>query len=336
MPSTRKRFKTVWRGVSRSFREVRCLGELLRYMALPEEELMADIPHGDGRPVLVIPGFLCGDAATRLLRRFLTRLGYTSFAWRQGINWGPKAGVRTRLLHRLREIHDTYEQKVTIVGWSLGGYYARELACTRPDLVREVVTLGSPIHGNPATTAVWHAFRMLNRSNMPQLAWGEIDFPQPEGVPTLAIFSKSDGIVPWRHCIPQRGCIGDSLRVRGSHIGLVANPEVMRLLGRHLGARRASKQPKRWLRRQKQGIVAAALRQGRARARSVRFHWRSGPASRRHSLPTVTDVPSIPPVPAYFQECCYRGVVDAELRAHLRPVPPPVGARGGRRTPSTT
>lgn len=305
--------KDALRTLSRSANEVRCVGEVLSYLSLSEEELSSSLPRGDGRPILVIPGFLCGDASTRMLRGFLRRLGYTVFGWRQGINWGPKAGVRTRLLHRVHEIHDTYEQPVTIIGWSLGGFYAREVACVRPDLVREVITLGSPIHGNPATTAVWHAFKLINRSNMPQLKWGEFDFPQPEGVPCLAVFSKSDGIVPWQYCIPQRGRLGESIRVRGSHIGLVANPEVMRILGAHLGSKHPAKAPARRARRQQRLRKAAAARRPLSSGR-IHFERRRGAAPVQVGASTVG---ASTPIVDVFR---FSGVLDSECRAHLMPV----------------
>ncbi|PPE74631.1 alpha/beta hydrolase [Solimonas fluminis] len=215
--------------------ETRCIAELSRYLALSERRLVADAPRGDGRPILVIPGFLCSDLSTWALRRFLRKVGYRSFSWKQGVNWGPKPGVRTRLLHRVHELRDRCGEPVTIIGWSLGGFYARELACIRPDLIREIITLGSPLHGTPQSTAVWNAFLWLNRKHLPQLAWGDLQFPLPYEVPCLSIFSKGDGIVPWQFCVPRRGHCGDRLEVKGSHIGLVANSEVMRLLGQHLG-----------------------------------------------------------------------------------------------------
>lgn len=218
--------------------EARCVAELMRYLAASERSLVEQAPRGDGRPILVIPGFLCSDLSTWMLRRFLRKIGYRSFAWKQGINWGPKPGVRTRLLHRVHQLQECHGQPVTIIGWSLGGFYARELACIRPDLIREVITLGSPLHGTPQATAVWNAFLWLNRRHMPQIARGEIDFPLPYAVPCLSIFTREDGIVPWQFCKPQRGLAGQHIEVPGSHIGLVANPMVMQILGQHLGGKR--------------------------------------------------------------------------------------------------
>ncbi len=218
--------------------EARVIAEAIRYCSVSEKKLAEKLPAGDGRPVMVIPGFLCGDPSTYALRRFLSRLGYRSLKWKQGINWGPQPGVRTRLLHRVNEIQRVHKQPVTLVGWSLGGYYARELACIRPDLVREVITLGSPLmQGTLNSTAVWYAFVWLNQRHMPQLHYGELDFPQPR-VPCLSIYTRDDGIVPWECCVPPRGHAGDCVQVPGSHIGLIANPEVMRLLATRLGSPR--------------------------------------------------------------------------------------------------
>jgi len=215
--------------------ETRCIAELMDYLALSDRRLVAGLPAGDQRPILVIPGFLCSDLSTWPLRRFLHRIGYRSFTWKQGVNWGPRPGVRPRLLQRVSQLRERHGQPVTIIGWSLGGYYARELACTRPDLVREVITLGSPLHGTPQATALWSAFVWLNRRHMPQVAYAAIEFPMPQAVPCLSIYTKEDGIVPWEYCVPPRGHGGRHLQVRGSHIGLVANIEVMRALGLHLG-----------------------------------------------------------------------------------------------------
>ena len=101
-------------------------------------------PRGDGHPVLVLPGLLASDASTLILRRFLTRLGYATAGWGLGLNVGPTNEVVRRLPLRLGELFDRYEQPVSIIGWSLGGVYARALAARSPDQVRLVVTLGSP------------------------------------------------------------------------------------------------------------------------------------------------------------------------------------------------
>ena len=106
-------------------------------------------PTGDGHPVLVLPGFLASDGSTVPLRRFLRDRGLLPYGWRQGRNLGPRPGVEERIFDRLQELRQRHGRKVSIVGWSLGGIYARELACRAPDDVRQVITLGSPFAGDP-------------------------------------------------------------------------------------------------------------------------------------------------------------------------------------------
>src|SRR3569623_1701444 len=131
--SVNRFYREMKPGLFDAVREIRAIPEFIRFMRRSERGFGRGLPHGDGRPVLVIPGFLCGDIATWPMRRFLKQLGYQTYSWRQGINWGPKPGVRTRLLHRINEISHRYSQPVTLIGWSLGGVYARELSDIRPD-----------------------------------------------------------------------------------------------------------------------------------------------------------------------------------------------------------
>lgn len=216
--------------------EIRFIPELVRYMGWSERSLLRSLPRGDGRPVLVIPGFLCSDLATWRMRKLLNKIGYQSFAWRQGINWGPRPGVRTRLLHRINRISQRYSQPVTLIGWSLGGVYARELSNIRPDLIREVITLGSPVQGKPDAIGIWPIYRWINRRNSQSMSSSILDYSRPILGSNLSIFTRGDGIVPWINCKPVRGHAGRSVEVRGSHIGLVHNPDVMTILAHHLAS----------------------------------------------------------------------------------------------------
>ncbi len=212
--------------------EARWIHELVQCLASAEHPAVDGKPRGDNRPILVVPGFLCNDTATWVLRRFLRQSGFRVYRWKQGINWGPRPGVRVRLLHRIQEIRARTGQTVTLVGWSLGGIYAREVACTRPDLVREVITLGSPWHGEADKTAVWKAFGWFNRKHCVGMS-ASIDDLEPS-TPCMFIYTRGDGIVPWEFCVPGRGRRGRSVEVVGSHIGLVANAQVLHLLNNHL------------------------------------------------------------------------------------------------------
>lgn len=228
--------RSVKPGLLASLYELRAIPELVRYLVSSERSLVRSLPQGDGRPVLVIPGFLCGDIATLPMRRFLKKIGYRSFAWRQGINWGPGPGVRTRLLHRINDISHRFSEPVTLIGWSLGGVYAREISEVRPDLIREVITLGSPMQGAPESIAVWGMFRWINQHRLRQMSSSIMDYARPIISRNLAIFTRGDGIVPWSDSVQVRGQFGDRAEVRGSHTGLIHNPQVMSIVAHRLAA----------------------------------------------------------------------------------------------------
>ena len=153
-------------------------------------------PRGpeDGPPVLVIPGFLATDRTTMELRRALARAGWRAHPWLLGINTGAKANTMDLLQKRLEAIESEAGQPVLVIGWSLGGMFARELACREPGKVRAVVTLGSPFSGNLKTNTNVREF-------YERVAGHDVNLPPFERfgtkppVPTLAIWSRKDGIV---------------------------------------------------------------------------------------------------------------------------------------------
>lgn len=150
-------------------------------------------PRGpiDGQPVLVIPGFLCGDQATFALRRELARAGFRVHGWKQGWNMGVRADTLIRLKARIDSLG--HERPIVIVGWSLGGLFAREYARYHPDEVKAVITLGSPFSGDPRQNNVWPLYE--------RVAGHKVDDPplpritQKPPVPHLAIWSRRDGLI---------------------------------------------------------------------------------------------------------------------------------------------
>lgn len=194
--------------------------------------LLRHVPCGDGHAVLVIPGFLASDLSTAPLRRFLRHRGYNVCGWGQGRNCGPRAGVVDRLLQQLEELHASSGGKVSLIGWSLGGIFAREIARSRPHLVRQVITLGSPLYGEPETsTNVWGLYQRLNGPGEHGAMRGDKAPP----VPTTSIFSRGDGIVAWEASLEWRGAHIDNVEVhRASHLGLGVNPFVWFVLGDRL------------------------------------------------------------------------------------------------------
>jgi pimeloyl-ACP methyl ester carboxylesterase len=193
--------------------------------------LLRQAPRGDGHPVLVLPGFVTSDRSTRILRLYLDDLGYDAHGWELGRNLGPKAiGARgERLTRRLLAVHRATRSKVSLVGWSLGGVMARELARSAPHAVRQVITLGSPFTGNPGASTVSRLYEQLTGDVIDsdlmaeRLAIGST----PPPVPSTAIYSRTDGIVAWRNCVEPPGEQTDNIEVCSSHCGLAVNPAVL-------------------------------------------------------------------------------------------------------------
>lgn len=181
---------------------------------------------GDGHPVLVLPGFLAGDESTVVLRGYLCALGYDAQGWRLGLNVGRRRGVHAAMARRLHELSEDGLRKVSIVGWSLSGALARQLAARHAGIVRSVVTLGSPISGRLIDTSVDLRYRGISSHTRaePGLATRVARAPK---VPTTSIYSRSDGIVPWRASAMQDAAQSENIEVHGSHVGLGANPAVL-------------------------------------------------------------------------------------------------------------
>jgi pimeloyl-ACP methyl ester carboxylesterase len=201
--------------------ESRALWELSAFFgALP---LLRLAPRGDGHPVLVLPGLGTSDVSTRPLRAFLRAQGWAAHGWRIGPNHGPREGVEERMQQRLADLYERYGQRVSVVGWSLGGVFAREVARRAPDQVRQVITLGSPISGHPKATNAWRLYEFLSQRKVDD--WPHIErMRTAPPVPSTAIYSRSDGIVAWQCSLEQPSPTTDNIEVEGSHCGLGHNP----------------------------------------------------------------------------------------------------------------
>ncbi len=204
--------------------EGRAIPELFGFAAaLPT--LTALAPRGDGQPVLVLPGLTTSDRATIALRRFLRSKGFSAYGWEQGLNFGPLPGVEAGLIARIEELHEKYDQKVSLVGWSLGGIYARQLAKMMPKKVRQVITLGSPFRGDPRATNAWRVYQMASGQSVDkgEKHMGGAIHKAPS-VPTTAIYSKTDGICAWQNCIEEETDLTENIEVKASHCGLGHHP----------------------------------------------------------------------------------------------------------------
>lgn len=207
----------------------RALAELASFYALRPALKM--LPKGDGHGVLVLPGFMAADGSTRPMRSLLSGLGYTVQGW----NLGRNVRVDNDRVEAMKQcVDELYEQtggKISLVGWSLGGVFARELAKMVPDKVRLVISLGSPISDDRNHTNARRLFEWLNGEEPEPVKQGMftgLDVAPP--VPTTSILTKTDGVVGWRGSVQAKSdpaAQTENIEVLASHCGLGVNPSVM-------------------------------------------------------------------------------------------------------------
>lgn len=204
--------------------------------------LWAWAPKGDGHPVLVLPGLAAGDGSTVLMRRFLQTRGHAVSGWGQGTNLGLRPGVLDRAQQTLRRLFEEHQRKVSLVGWSLGGVYARELAKVAPEQVRQVVTLGTPFTGHPRETNAWRLYEWASGHRI-----GSHDLHGPlraaPPVPTTSIWSRTDGVVSWRCSVQPRHHETENIEVEASHVGLGLHPAVLYAVADRLAQAEGAWQP---------------------------------------------------------------------------------------------
>jgi pimeloyl-ACP methyl ester carboxylesterase len=207
--------------------------------------LLATARRGDGHPVLVLPGLLAGDPATVLLRNVLRALGHNVSGWSLGTNRGPNARVVQELRSRLERLQHDSGRRVSLVGWSLGGLYAQELARASPGSVRRLITLGAPVLRRRGWTQ--SVSRIVDQvTYLPRTAplvprlWAESGSLR---VPATSVYTRADGMVAWETCRYAAGPRRENVEVRGSHLGLMVNPSVLWLLADRLGQDEAKWKP---------------------------------------------------------------------------------------------
>ena len=184
-------------------------------------------PRGDGHPVLVLPGLVASDVSTRLLRDFLTSRGYDVRGWGLGRNYGPRPGVEDAMLATIDRLHAQSGRTVSLIGQSLGGAYARILAAQRPDAVRGVITLGSPVGGHPRSSNAWRVYEFTSdKSSVDPQRWEQVT--QAPKVPTSSIYSRTDGVVAWQTSVEAAERPNtENIEVVSSHIGMAVHPAVL-------------------------------------------------------------------------------------------------------------
>lgn len=181
---------------------------------------------GQGRVIMVVPGLLTSDFWTVIIRKYLSKKGFQVYGWEMGTNLGRMHRL-PELISRIETIKNRHNQKIILLGWSMGGLFSREISHQRPDLISKVMTLGSPFGDIQAPNNAQWVFELLNDDY-------DVDhtlvkrLSSPVSIPSVAFYSKKDGIVAWEACIDK---ITDdhhiNVEIKSSHFGMGANPSVL-------------------------------------------------------------------------------------------------------------
>jgi pimeloyl-ACP methyl ester carboxylesterase len=200
-------------------------------LAIPS---LARLPRGSGEPVMVLPGFGTGDASTIVLRGLLGHLGYRVEGWGLGINTGDVEARLPRVIERVRALAKKARRPVRLVGWSLGGVFARETARDAPEAVARVITMGTPVIGGPKYTQVGFLYRVagFDLDTLERRIKARHDVPIK--APITAIYTKNDGIVAWQACIDRWSPDVEHIEVHARHLTLGVDPLVLRLVAQRL------------------------------------------------------------------------------------------------------
>ena len=223
---------------------------------------LRSLPKGDGHPILVFPGLGAADFTTWPLRHFLEGRGYKTYPWHQGFNLGPREGVLDGCIEQAKSIRQEHGRSISLIGWSLGGIYAREVAKAMPEHTRCVITLGTPFTGNPRATNAWRFYELVSGHSVQDPKIIE-QVRKPPPVPTTSIYSRTDGIVAWRCSVNETGPAAENIGVHASHVGMGMNPIALYAIADRLAQAPGKWKPfeaagaRRWFFRT--GAAAAAL-----------------------------------------------------------------------------
>jgi hypothetical protein len=209
----------------------------ISFAALPlAARWLARAPHTDPHGVLVLPGLMASDASTGPLRRYLRRLGHRARGWHLGRNVGPSREILQGMPLELDRLANDTGRAVSLIGWSLGGVYARELARQHPSLVRQVITLGSPFAMVDSRQSRVNGTYNRQAHQHVNTNWfaDELRRREPLPVPSTAVYSHGDGIVSWSACIQDPGPQHENVAVRCSHLGFGVDPATLWLIADRL------------------------------------------------------------------------------------------------------
>ncbi|WP_245804447.1 alpha/beta hydrolase [Erythrobacter tepidarius] len=206
----------------------RLLGEaqaLLEPVRRPRRKL--DIPAtSNPQMVMILPGFATHPVRMRYLAHQLEAAGHSTKRWGLGFNWGPDEEKFQFLELRLADLHARHGRPVVLLGWSLGGLFARELAKRQPDAVAKVITMGSPFSGSPRANNVWRAYQFITGHSVdaPPIA---ADLAAKPPVETVALWSANDGVIAPRCAAGRPGERDRAIALRCTHIGFTYDPQVI-------------------------------------------------------------------------------------------------------------
>ncbi len=186
---------------------------------------LARAPRGNGRAAIALPGWKASDVSTMLIRQYLHALGHDSRGWGLGTNRGDVEALRDQMITRVRSAAESTGRAVNLVGWSLGGVVAREVARDAPDVVHRVVTYGSPVIGGPTFTVGAKTFGLAECERIAELQ-EFTDRTNPVVRPLTSVFTRRDTIVDWRACIDRTSLDVTMIEVDSTHVGLGVDPDV--------------------------------------------------------------------------------------------------------------
>jgi pimeloyl-ACP methyl ester carboxylesterase len=219
-------------GRREALRELKLPLDVLRWT--PEWFTMPSAPARTARTVLLLPGFGAGPRSMRVMEAFLRRRGHRVRDWGLGRNTGDAKGLRASLEPVVADCVARHGEPVVLVGWSLGGYIAREFAREHARQVRRVITLGSPVVGGPRYTATagWYRSQGYDLDEVERAVAAR--YATPLQVPVTAVYSKRDGIVAWRACIDRWSPDVRHVEVNETHVGLGFAPRVLALVAEEI------------------------------------------------------------------------------------------------------
>ena len=190
-------------------------------------------PTRNPRVVMLLPGFGTHPLRMRRMARELERAGHKVKRWGLGFNLGPTPENFALLEDRVQRIGERYEQKVVLVGWSLGGIFARELAKRRPEIVAKVITMGTPFSGSPYANNAWRAYELVTGHSVERPPV-EVELAVKPPVETVALWSPRDGVIAPRSACGLPGERDRAVALRCSHIGFASSDEAIAAVAREI------------------------------------------------------------------------------------------------------